>query len=184
MDAAVRGGFRVLEFTLTVPGAYDLIQDFSTEEGCVVGAGTVLDVEGAVRATAAGARFLVSPVTDPDVISAAEELGVAAMPGTHSPTEMYAAHSYGAQLQKLFPAPGLGPAYVKACLGPMPFLKIVPTNGVDESNAHAWLDAGAYALGFVAPLFPAEDLAQGAYDRIEERAKRITELLAAWEEPG
>lgn len=182
MDAAVRGGFKVLEFTLTVPGAYELIQDFSTEEGCVVGAGTVLDVDDAVRAVAAGARFLVSPVVDPEVISAGLDLGVAMMPGTHTPTEMFAAHGAGAQLQKLFPAPGLGPAYVSACLGPMPFLNIVPTNGVDAKNATDWLDAGAFALGFVGPLFRSDDLAQKNYQAIEERARKIREILNLW--PG
>jgi Entner-Doudoroff aldolase len=181
MDAAHRGGFRVLEFTLTIPGAFELIQDFSRRPDCWVGAGTVLEVAEAEKAVASGARFLVSPVVDPQVIRAAQDLGVAAMPGTHTPTEMLLAHRSGAPLQKLFPAPGLGPAYVSSCLAPLPFLRLVPTNGVDESNALAWLDAGAFALGFVKPLFDPKDLAQGRYDRIEERARRIRALLAGWQ---
>ena len=94
------------------------------------------------------------------------------MPGTHTPTEMLRAHRAGATFCKLFPAPAGGPTWVKSVLGPMPFLKIVPTNGVDEHNAAEWLAAGAFAAGFVAPLFPADDLAEGRWDEIEARAAR------------
>ena len=170
MDAAIRGGFRIIEFTLSIPGAYELVQDFSRREGLVVGTGTVMDVEEARRSVEAGARFIVSPVVDEAVIAAANELGVASMPGTHTPTEMLRAHRAGAQLCKLFPSPHGGPDWVRAVLGPMPWLKIVPTNGVDQHNAGAWIAAGAYAVGFVAPLFVAADIAAGRWDAIEQRA--------------
>ncbi|MHC4218444.1 MAG: bifunctional 4-hydroxy-2-oxoglutarate aldolase/2-dehydro-3-deoxy-phosphogluconate aldolase [Planctomycetota bacterium] len=176
MEAALRAGFRVIEFTLTTPRALDLIGEFSQRPGIVVGAGTVLTPDDAKAAVKAGARFLVSPVVDGAVIETAGALGVAMMPGTHTPTEMFEAHRAGAQLQKLFPAPGIGPAYVRACLGPMPFLRIVPTSGVDESNAAAYLEAGSFAVGFVAPLFDPEDMAAGRFDRIEQRGRA---LLAA-----
>ena len=89
---------------------------------------------------------------------------------------MLAAHRAGAPLQKLFPAPGIGPAYVRACLGPLPFLKIVPTHNVDAANARAWLEAGAHAVGFTQSLFDAADIQAGRFDRIEEQARV---LLAA-----
>jgi len=142
----------------------------------VVGAGTVLDVEQARLAVEAGARFLVSPVVDEAVIGEALAAGVAVMPGTHTPTEMIRAHRAGAHLQKLFPAPGAGPAFVRACLGPLPFLRIVPTNDVDASNAAAYLRAGAFAVGLGNKLFLADDLREGRFDRIERRAR---EMLAA-----
>lgn len=173
MEAAVRGGFRVLEFTLNTPGALGLIEEFSAREDLVVGAGTVLDASEARDAVKAGARFLVSPVVDEEVIAVAREHDVVAMPGTHTPTEMLRAHRAGAQLQKLFPAPGMGPAYVKACLGPLPFLRIVPTSGVDGGNVADWFGAGAFAVGFVAPLFVPEDLEQGRFDRVEDRAREF-----------
>ena len=176
MEAALRGGFKVIEFTLTTPGALELIGEFSKRQGIVVGAGTVLSTGDAKEAVEAGARFLVSPVVDEAVIEAAESLGVAVMPGTHTPTEMLRAHRAGAALQKLFPAPGIGPAYIKACLGPLPFLRIVPTSGVDESNAAAYVQAGAFAVGFVGCLFDPDDLAAGRFDTIEQRARS---LLAA-----
>jgi 2-dehydro-3-deoxyphosphogluconate aldolase / (4S)-4-hydroxy-2-oxoglutarate aldolase len=176
MDAAVRGGFRVVEFTLTTPGALDLIREFAARDGLVVGAGTVLTESDAQSAVTAGARFLVSPIVDPVIVGLAASLGVAMIPGTFTPTEMLHAHRAGAPLQKLFPAPANGPAYVKACVGPMPFLRIVPTSGVDPSNASAFLEAGAWAVGFVASLFAAEDVEAGGFDRIEARAR---ECLAA-----
>lgn len=179
MDAAVRGGFRIVEFTLTVPGVYELIQDFCRRDDLVVGAGTVLTPDQARRATEAGARFLVSPVVDEAVVSAAGELGVAAMPGVHTPTELLRAHRAGAQLQKLFPAPAGGPAYVKSVLGPLPFLKIVPTNGVDGDNIADWLAAGVWGVGYVASLFKPADMAAENYDAIEARARDlITKTMA------
>ena len=173
MEAAIRGGFRIIEFTLTVPGVYELVREFSRRPGLVVGTGTVLDEEDAQKSVDAGARFLVSPVVDEVVIAAANELGVASMPGTHTPTEMLRAHRAGAQLCKLFPAPAGGPGWVKSVLGPLPDLKIVPTNGVDESNIAQWKAAGVFAMGFVAPLFVPEDIAAGRWDEIEARAGRM-----------
>ena len=107
-----------------------------------------------------------------ELVEAAAQLGVASMPGTHTPTEMLRAHRAGAQLCKLFPAPAGGPAWVRSVLGPMPWLKIVPTNGVDEHNAADWIAAGVFGVGFVAPLFPADDLVAGRWDAIEARAAR------------
>ncbi len=178
MEAAVQGGFRVIEFTLTCPDVLRHIEDFSKRDGLVVGAGTVLTIEQARQAVKAGASFLVSPVVDEEIIAEAGRLGVAMIPGTHTPTEMLRAHRAGAQLQKLFPAPGIGAAFVKATLGPMPFLNIVPTSGVDETNVSEYLDAGAFAAGFVAPLFIPEALARGDFEVIRKRAELLLQAVA------
>jgi Entner-Doudoroff aldolase len=177
MDAAVRAGFRIVEFTLTIPAALERIAEFSRREGLTVGAGTVLTAAEARAAVEAGASFLVSPVVDEAVIEEAARMNVAVMPGTFTPTEMLRAYSAGAPLQKLFPAPGIGPAYVKAILGPMPFLRIVPTSGVDETNAAGYLAAGAHAVGFVGPLFDPADLSEGRFDRIEARGRTLLASL-------
>lgn len=177
MEAAVAGGFRVVEFTLTIPGVFELISEFAGRDGLAVGAGTVLSVEDARRAVGAGARFLVSPVVDEAVIAAAGALGIAMMPGTHTPTEMLRAHRAGAQLLKLFPAPAGGPVWLRSVLAPLPFLKVVPTNGVDAGNFAEWLDAGAWAAGFTKPLFDAGEIAAGRYDAIEARARKILAVL-------
>ncbi len=178
MEAAVQGGFRVIEFTMTCPDVLRHIEDFSKRDGLVVGAGTVLTIKQARQAVEAGASFLVSPVVDEQIITEAEKLGVAMMPGTHTPTEMLRAHRAGAQLQKLFPAPGIGAAFIKATLGPMPFLNIVPTSGVDETNVSEYLDAGAFAVGFVVPLFIPEALASGDFEAIRKRAELLLQAVS------
>lgn len=177
MAAALDAGFRIGEFTLNTPGALELITEFSRRDDVVIGAGTVLTSEDVAGAIAAGARFLVSPVVDVGLIREAAEANVTMIPGTHTPTEMLKAHDAGAPLQKLFPAPGTGPAYVKACLGPMPFLRIVPTSGVDGANAAQYLDAGAFAVGFVAPLFEPTVVADRNFEAIGERARELLESV-------
>ena len=178
MEAAVRAGFRVIEFTLTTPNAYALIEKFSKRDELIVGAGTVMTLQQAMAAINAGARYLVSPIVDETIIDAANSFDVPMMPGTHTPTEMMRAHRAGAHLIKLFPAPGTGPAFVKATLGPLPFLRIVPTNGVTADNAAAFLQAGAFAVGFVAPVFDSADLAAHNCDAIEQRATTVLRAVA------
>jgi 2-dehydro-3-deoxyphosphogluconate aldolase / (4S)-4-hydroxy-2-oxoglutarate aldolase len=180
MEAAVRAGFCICEFTLTVPGALGLIREFAARPGLIVGAGTVLTVEDARAAVDAGASFLVSPVVDPAVIAEAARLGkegVAVMPGCATPTEMLTAHRAGAQLQKLFPAPGTGPVWVAQTLGPMPFLRIVPTSGVTLENAAAYLRAGSFAVGFVNSLFQPAEIAAGNFAAIEARGRAMLDAV-------
>jgi 2-dehydro-3-deoxyphosphogluconate aldolase / (4S)-4-hydroxy-2-oxoglutarate aldolase len=178
MEAAIRAGFRVLEFTLTVPDAFARISEFASRKDIVVGAGTVITAHQARGAVKAGAKYLVSPVVDEAVIEEAKSLGVAMMPGCATPSEMLRAYRAGAQLQKLFPAPDSLPAWIKSVRGPLPMLKIVPTNGVHENNVQAVLKAGAFAVGFVNNLFDPNDLAAGAFERIEERGRRMLAAVA------
>jgi 2-dehydro-3-deoxyphosphogluconate aldolase/(4S)-4-hydroxy-2-oxoglutarate aldolase len=178
MEAAVRGGFRAIEFTLNTPSALDRIEEFACRPGLVVGAGTVLSPNEAREAVGRGARFLVSPVFDPEVLEEARRLGVCLIPGCSTPAELLRAHRAGATVQKLFPAPAGGPDWVRAVLGPLPFLRIVPTSGVDGENAAAYLRAGCLAVGFVGPLFADEDLETSAFDRIEERACALLASLS------
>jgi Entner-Doudoroff aldolase len=176
LAAAVRGGFRGLEVTLSTPGAIEIIADLARDPQLLVGAGTVLTVEQARAAARAGARFLVSPVLDVDVVAEAGRLGCVMIPGCATPTELWKAHRAGAPLQKLFPAPAGGPVWLRSVLAPMPFLRIIPTNGVEVENAAEWLAAGAFAVGCVRTLFAPEELAARAWDSIERRARA---LLAA-----
>jgi 2-dehydro-3-deoxyphosphogluconate aldolase / (4S)-4-hydroxy-2-oxoglutarate aldolase len=176
LRAAVRGGFRVLEVTMNTPGALDLVRDFASDSSLLVGAGTILTADQARSAAKAGARFLVSPVTDPEMIAECGRLGCVAIPGAHTPTELYQAHRAGAPLQKLFPMPSGGPDWLRSVLAPMPFLRVIPTNGINADNAADWLVAGAFAVGCVRALFPPDDMATQAFDKIEENART---LLAA-----
>ena len=192
MAAAVRGGVRIVEFTLTTPGAYELIaeharQDHPPVDGIsrlVVGAGTVLTRDELERSIAAGARFVVSPVLDVDIVRAATEAGVAVLPGVHTPTEMLTAHRAGAPLVKLFPAPAGGPAWLRAVLAPLPMLKVVPTNGVDLDNIAAWLDAGAFAVGLVADIFRPQWLAERDFAAIEARVVALRGTIAQGGKPS
>jgi 2-dehydro-3-deoxyphosphogluconate aldolase/(4S)-4-hydroxy-2-oxoglutarate aldolase len=173
MDAAICGGMRIVELTLTTPGALRIVSELSAREGLIVGAGTVLLPAQARAAVEAGARFLVSPVMDPEIIAVARELDVPVLPGVHTPTEMLAAHRAGAPLLKLFPAPAGGPVWLRSVLAPLPFLRVVPTNGVDEGSAADWLRAGAFAVGLTTALFDPAAMAAGDLASVEPRARAL-----------
>lgn len=179
MWAAVEGGFRLVEFTLNTPGALERIEEFAARDDLVVGAGTVLTPKDAETAVQAGARFIVSPVTDPDVIGWCRDHDVLSVPGAFTPTEMLTAHRAGADVIKLFPGPPDGPAFLRACRGPMPFLDIFPTSGVTEANAAEYFAAGAYGVGFVNCLFEPDDMANERFDAIRERAARMVATVPA-----
>lgn len=184
LDAAIAGGFRIVEVTLTTPHALDHVRDLAKDPRLVVGAGTVLSVDDAKAAMAAGARFLVSPVTDAMVISFCRQHDLVSVPGTLTPTEMMTAHKAGADVVKLFPGPANGPDFLRAVRGPLPFLRIFPTSGVTEENCEQWLAAGAFGLGFVASLFDAQDLAARRFDAIRARAARLVAKVAAFAAPA
>ena len=173
MEAAVEGGIRLVEFTMNTPEAPALIREFSGRPELIVGAGTVLTAVQAREAVRAGARFLFSSICDPLVIAEGNSMGAVTVPGTFTPTEMMAAHRAGADLVKLFPEPGTGAEYVRACLGPMPFLKIFPTSGVTAENFLEYFAAGAFGVGFGVSLFEPGDLAGRKFNRIRRRAAGI-----------
>jgi hypothetical protein len=179
LDAAIAGGFRLVEVTMTTPDCLAHVRTLAANPQIVPGCGTVLTVDDAKQAHAAGARFLVSPATDPDVIGYCRQHGLVSLPGAFTPTEMLTAHRAGADFIKLFPAPANGPEYLRSVRGPLPFLRIVPTSGVTEDNLDAWLQAGAYGVGFVATLFDADDLKQRRFDAIAQRAQRLLAKVAA-----
>ena len=177
MRAAVEGGFRLGEFALTTPGALELISDFAKKPDLLVGAGTVLTVDQARAAVKAGARFLVSPICDPEAIAEAHKLGVPAIPGTFTATEMETAHRAGADFVKLFPAPADLPSYIASILAPLPHLRIYPTNGVTVGNLLDVLRAGAAGAGFAKALFEPAWLADRDFAAIRRRAAQITQRV-------
>jgi len=179
MQAAVDGGFRVVEFTLTTPGSLNLITQFRENDDLIVGAGTVMSSTIVQEAVEAGAQFLVSPVCNLDVIQEAEKLDVVSIPGTFTATEMETAHRAGADFVKLFPAPENVAEYIRFILAPLPYLKIFPTSGVNLDNMLDVLQAGAAGTGFVRPLFDSEMIRNKNYDGIRQRAEAIVERLAS-----
>ncbi|WP_026537169.1 bifunctional 4-hydroxy-2-oxoglutarate aldolase/2-dehydro-3-deoxy-phosphogluconate aldolase [Arthrobacter sp. 9MFCol3.1] len=149
-EAAIDGGIRAVEVPLTVPGALGVIErlaDKYGDQGIVVGAGTVLDAEAAYASVAAGARLLVSPQLNPNMIAAANRYQAVTASGAFTPTEVLNTLEAGADIVKLFPAELGGPAYVKTILAPLPQAPIMPSGGVTPENVGAWFAAGVTAVG-------------------------------------
>ena len=169
---------------MTTPNALDHLAELRAESDAlpeqrrVIGAGTVLTLEDAKNAVAAGAQFLVSPVTDPQLITFARQHELVSIPGTATPTEMMTAHKAGADMVKLFPGPAIGAQFVQAIRGPLPFLRIFPTHGVTEDNCEQWLRAGSFGVGFVGSLFDPSDMLHQRFDAIERRAHRMVERVS------
>lgn len=172
--AAARGGLKLLEITLTTPGALDAIRALSGERGLLVGAGTVLTVQSARDVAAAGARFAMSPVFDPAVIAETHRLGMLAIPGGGSATEILAAHRAGAHLVKVFPSGPLGgPEFLRKIRGPLPDIPLVPTSGPNAANLADYLAAGAVAVGVGSEVF-----APGfTTESVEAAARRLREAM-------
>lgn len=174
-EAIAEGGVTVIEVTMSVPGAIDLIRQLaaSLPTGCILGAGTVLDADTAARVIDAGASFVVSPVLRREVIDACQARDAAVMPGCFSPTEILDAWEAGADVVKVFPATALGPGYLKDIRGPLPQVKLMPTGGVTLDNAGDWIRAGAVAVGVGTALLDAAAVASGNYAQLRANAERI-----------
>ncbi|MEV6926067.1 bifunctional 4-hydroxy-2-oxoglutarate aldolase/2-dehydro-3-deoxy-phosphogluconate aldolase [Dactylosporangium sp. NPDC051485] len=159
-DAAVRAGetligagLRVIEVSLTTPGALHAIERLAARHtGCVVGAGTVLDEAAARASIAAGARLVVSPNLHRAVVRTAHRYGVAVIPGAATPTEWTQALEWGADAVKLFPASAHSPAVLRDVLAALPQVPVVPTGGVSLESAPQWIAAGALACGIGSAL--------------------------------
>ena len=177
MDAAVAGGFKLAEFTLTTPGCLDAVSKYASRTDVLTGVGTVMTVDDAKNAMDAGARFIVSPVLIPEVVEwcAAHQIVVA--PGCQTPTEMIQAFKLGAPIQKLFPGVMGGPNWVRAVSAALPMLRINPTSGVEVDTAADYLRAGASSLGFVAPAFPPDMVAAKDWDGISAIARKVQEAV-------
>lgn len=159
-EALLAGGVIAIEITMTTPNAIAAIREASQKFGAraLIGVGTVLDAQTCRQAIDAGAQFVVSPITRPDIADAARAADRPVMLGAYTPTEAQFAFESGADFIKIFPADGLGPNYIKALRAPLPHLRIVPTGGVDLHNVADFLKAGCAALGVGSSLLKAEIL--------------------------
>jgi 2-dehydro-3-deoxyphosphogluconate aldolase/(4S)-4-hydroxy-2-oxoglutarate aldolase len=176
-DAIKAGGVRVIEVTMTTPGAMRVIEEATSRYGQEVlfGAGTVLDAETARAAILAGAAYIVSPTLNLEVIILCNRYGIPVVPGCYTPSEMLAAWEAGADLVKLFPASVGGPSLIKAILAPLPQLKIIPVGGVDLNTAADFIKMGAYALGVGSSLINQKLLDSGDLDELRHRAEAFLE---------
>ena len=178
-QALVAGGIPILEFTLTGKGALEAIRATRLALGdqACVGVGTVLKPEDAQAAIELGAQFVVTPVLRHKVIAACLKRQTLILCGAFSPTEILDAYEAGAELIKVFPAQNGGPKYIKAVLAPMPFLKLVPTGGVNPENAREYLAAGAVAVGIGGNLVSNTLVEAGAFDQITATAQACVKAV-------
>jgi 2-dehydro-3-deoxyphosphogluconate aldolase/(4S)-4-hydroxy-2-oxoglutarate aldolase len=168
VDALCNAGVEFLELTIErAEGVASLERVLSSHgDRAIIGAGTVLAADDVRRVADLGAKFIVSPNTDPAVIATAHEHGLLAFPGAFSATEVATATSLGARFVKLFPA-SVGVGYLRALRGPFPRVKFVPTGGVSAENARDWFDAGAAAVAMGSNLVPLSGEVEGVFDRAQ-----------------
>ena len=181
-EALLAGGVVAHEITFTVPNALEAIREASRRFGskALIGAGTVLNAEGCRAAIAAGAEFVVSPITKIEIAQAAHAADKPVMLGAYTPTEAQAAHEVGADFIKIFPADKLGPSYIKSIRAPLPHLKVVPTGGVDLNTAADFLKAGCAALGVGGSLLTAEILRSNNWSELTRLARAFVDIASAF----
>jgi 2-dehydro-3-deoxyphosphogluconate aldolase/(4S)-4-hydroxy-2-oxoglutarate aldolase len=180
VDALYKGGISVAEITLTVPGAEKLIESLRKSFGAelLVGAGTVVDVEGAQRCLDAGAQFIISPGFDAATVEFVKSQEIVMIAAALTPTEIMAAWKNGADLIKVFPCNAVGgPTYIKSLKGPFPEIPLIPTGGVNLETAADFISAGSAALGVGSELVPASALGSGKPAVITELAMQFLEIV-------
>jgi 2-dehydro-3-deoxyphosphogluconate aldolase/(4S)-4-hydroxy-2-oxoglutarate aldolase len=180
VEAICAGGIPIVEITMTVPNAPDVIRHVVREYGekVLVGAGTVATSEQAMLCLAVGAEFLVSPGLSLSVISTAHASAKLAIPGALTPTELMSALEAGAKVIKIFPCGNVGgPKYLKALKGPFPDAALIPTGGVSLANVAEFIAAGAFALGVGGELVDASSLRDGNLAKITQAAKDLVRAV-------
>jgi 2-dehydro-3-deoxyphosphogluconate aldolase/(4S)-4-hydroxy-2-oxoglutarate aldolase len=180
--ALIDGGICVVEITMTVPGALDVIHRATSEladRDLCLGAGTVPDSQTAQAAIDAGAEFIVSPTCNPDTVKRCNDQNVLVLPGAFTPTEVERAWKVGADVVKIFPANIGGPRYFTDLKGPMPDIRLLPTGNVNLESAPKYIAAGAVAVGVGGLLFSKDLIAKRAFSQITENARELVAVVSA-----
>ena len=146
-QAIKKGGISAIEVSLNTPNALECIKELSQLEGLIIGAGTVTNEDMVYKTVAAGAQYVISPICSKEIIDAAHDLDRPVIAGGYTPTEIYQAMEWGADMVKVFPAFSLGMSYITALKAPFPDIKLMPTGGVTADNIDQWFDAGADCVG-------------------------------------
>ncbi|MFV9568863.1 bifunctional 4-hydroxy-2-oxoglutarate aldolase/2-dehydro-3-deoxy-phosphogluconate aldolase [Thermoanaerobacter mathranii] len=176
VEAIKKGGIKIIEITMTVPGAVDIIKELSdvyNDDDVIIGAGTVFDPETARACILAGAKFIVSPSLNIETIKLCNRYRIPVMPGIMTVTEAIQALEYGVEILKLFPGNSFGPSIVSAFKGPLPQANFMPTGGVNLDNVKDWIKAGVIAVGIGSDLTKGARL--GDFKLIEETASKFVE---------
>jgi 2-dehydro-3-deoxyphosphogluconate aldolase / (4S)-4-hydroxy-2-oxoglutarate aldolase len=182
VEAICAGGIPILEITMTVPNATSVIRHVVREHGstALIGAGTVTTGEQADQCIRAGAEFLVSPGLSIHVLAVAQACAKLAIPGALTPTELMHAQDNGTKLIKIFPCGNVGGAkYLQSLRGPFPNAALIPTGGVNASNAADYIAAGAFALGVGGELVNAAALRDGNLAKITQAARELVQAVHA-----
>jgi len=176
-DAIREGGVCAIEVTMTTPGALSVIESAVAryDQDVLFGAGTVLDAATARAAILAGARFIVAPTLDVEMIEICRRYSVLAFPGAFTPTEILTAWQAGADMVKVFPAGFGGPKFIKAVKAPLPQVDLVPVGGVSADNVADFIRAGAAAVGVGSALINQKLLETGDFGALTERARRLVD---------
>jgi 2-dehydro-3-deoxyphosphogluconate aldolase/(4S)-4-hydroxy-2-oxoglutarate aldolase len=178
-EALLAGGVEAIEITFTVPKAHRVLEQVADRLGdkIVLGAGTVLDSETARTAILAGARFIVGPSVNLDVIRLCRRYSCPVMPGALTPTEIVTAWEAGADVVKIFPSELTGPGYLKAVRAPLPQIRMMPTGGVNLKTAAEFIKAGACALGIGGSLVDPAAIASKDFTKITELARQYVQIV-------
>jgi 2-dehydro-3-deoxyphosphogluconate aldolase/(4S)-4-hydroxy-2-oxoglutarate aldolase len=181
VEALVAGGVLGIEITYSTPDAAAVVRRLDALFGdtIVLGMGTLTEPRHAQEALDAGARFVVSPHTEPELARAMTATGLPAMMGALTPSEVMEAWRLGSDVVKIFPGSVGGPAYLKALKGPFPHIPMMPTGGVSQANVGQWFNAGAFAVGAGSELCPRERVLAGEFDAITAQARAYVEAIAA-----
>jgi 2-dehydro-3-deoxyphosphogluconate aldolase/(4S)-4-hydroxy-2-oxoglutarate aldolase len=178
-EACLKGGVSAIEITFTVPKAHRVIEELADSfplGEIILGAGTVLDPQTARIAMLSGARYIVSPHFDAEIIRFCNRYRVLAMPGVMSVKEAIRAMESGADILKIFPGDLFGPKIIRDFHGPLPYAKMMPTGNVNKSNVADWIQAGAIAVGIGSELVGGAKT--GNYAAITNAAKVFRGLIA------
>lgn len=178
IEALQRGGVLSIELTLSTPGVWDELPSLRDRFGDAleIGVGTVTEAAEAEAALALGAAYIVTPVTDPGVITACVSRGVPVYPGGLTPTELHAGWKLGATAVKVFPASTVGAGYVSQLRGPFPDIEVIPSGGVNIEDVPGWIRAGALAVSLGGPLL-GDAFKGGDLQELTARARRVRELI-------
>lgn len=177
-DSCVQAGINAIEITFTVDGALDVIKklaESNKDNKILIGAGTILDPETARAAILAGAKFIVSPCLNKDVVKVCNRYQIACMPGAMTVKEVVEGMEAGADIIKVFPGELFGPAIIKAFKGPLPQAKLMPTGGVSLDNVADWIKAGSVAIGVGGSLTAGAK--KGDYESIVTIGKQFVEKV-------
>ena len=178
--AVCHGGIPIVEITMTVPDAVQVIAELtlSLSRQVLIGAGTVMDAATVKLCASAGAQFIVSPVFDAEIVKAAKAEHVVVMAGSLTPTEILTAWKAGSDLVKVFPCGNVGgPSYIRALKTVFPQIEMIPTGGVTLANAAQYLQAGSSAVGVGSELISAGDLTVGDFEGIAASARRFADAV-------